>query len=122
MSSIGDLTELLLKVNELMPQLSDFISQFNNIVVTNNVNVITDAAGNMSLDVPNTMSDADLERISQRIGIIDRLITTRGIEIDELLQKSLKIEAKLKQQDPTFSSQILEKVNEFKKLNACYKH
>lgn len=105
-----------------MPQLSDFISQFNNIVVTNNVNVITDAAGNMSLDVPNTMSDADLERISQRIGIIDRLITTRGIEIDELLQKSLKIEAKLKQQDPTFSSQILEKVNEFKKLNACYKH
>jgi hypothetical protein len=52
-----ELTDITLKINELLPQLADFISQFHSIILTNNINVITDAGGNMSLDVPGTMSD-----------------------------------------------------------------
>jgi hypothetical protein len=121
-STIVELTEITLKVNELLPQLSDFISQFNNIILTNNINVITDAGGNMSLDVPGTMPDTDAERISRRISIIDRLITTRCQEINDLLQKGLAIEAKLSKDKVNYTSQILDKVNEFKRLNASYKH
>ena len=77
-STIGELTEVTLKINELLPQFSDFISQFNNIILTHNINVITNTSGNMSLGVSSTMSDIDAEKISKRIGIIDRLIASRG--------------------------------------------
>ena len=121
-SLTADLTEVVTKVNELMPQLSEFILQFNNVVASNSISVITEANGNMSLDVPVTMPDDHAEQLSRRIGIIDRLITTRGQEISGLLHKGLEIEGKLKQQDPQFTSQILEKINEFNRLNDGYKH
>jgi hypothetical protein len=117
-----ELTDITLKINELLPQLADFISQFHSIILTNNINVITDAGGNMSLDVPGTMSDTDADKFSRRISIIDRLITTRGQEINDLLQKGLEIEGKLKKENVNYTSQILDKVNEFKRLNASYKH
>ena len=49
-------------------------------------------------------------------------ITTRGQEINELLQKGLEIEGKLKKENVNYTSQILDKVNEFNRLNASYKH
>ncbi len=121
-STMGEFTEVMLKINELLPQFSDFISQFNNMVLTNNINVITDASGNMSLDVPGTMSDTDAETIGKRINIIDRLITLRAQEINDLLQKGLSLNAQLKKDDVNYTSEILDKVNEFKRLNASYKH
>jgi hypothetical protein len=117
-----DLSEIVIKVNELIPQLSNFIYQFNNIVVENSINVITDTNGNMSLDVPSSMPDSKAEELSKRISIIDRLITTRGQEIDTLLHKGIEIETRLKGQNPEFTSKILDKVHEFKRLNQSYKH
>ena len=121
-STMGELTEVISKVNELLPQLSGFIDQFNNTVLTTNINVITDVTGNMDIDVPASMSDIEANNISKRIGILDRLISTRGQEIDSLLHKGLEIESKLKEQNPNYTSQIIDKVNEFKKLNTSYKH
>lgn len=120
-SSISELAEVTAKINELLPQFSDFISQFHNIIISNSMNVIIEANGNMSLDAPTTMSDADAENIAKRIGIVDRLIITRGMEIDELLQKGLSIEADLKKENVNYTSQILDKVNEFKRLQSSYK-
>jgi predicted component of type VI protein secretion system len=117
-----ELTEIAMKINEMLPQLSDFIGQFNNVVSTTNINVITDSSGNMSIDVPVTMSDIEAEKISKRINIIDRLITLRGQEINDLLQKGLNLETKLKAQNPNYTSQILAKVDEFNRLNFSYKH
>jgi hypothetical protein len=121
-STMAELTEVTLKINELLPQLSDFIDQFNNLVCTKNINVISDVSGNMSIDVPSNMSDAEGEKISRRIGIIDRLITARGEQINHLFQKGLSIETKLKSQNGNYNSQLLDKINEFKRLNASYKH
>lgn len=121
-SLVIELSEVVSKINELMPQLSEFITQFNNIIMNDSVNVITETNGNMSIDVPSNMSDSKAEQLSKKIGIIDRLITTRGQEIDALLQKGFDLENKLKEQDPKFASQILEKANEFKKLNNTYRH
>ena len=121
-STTVELTEITMKINELLPQLSDFIDQFNSIVLSTKINVITDTSGNMSMDVPNSMPDNEVEMIGKRIGIIDRLITTRGQEVNNLLHKGLEIESKLKEQNPNYTSQILDKVNEFKRLNASYGH
>ena len=82
--------------------------------------VVTDLGGNMSLDVPSSMPDDLAEHLGRKIGVIDRLITTRGEEIDGLLHKSIEIENKLESSE--FKSKILERVAEFQKLNKSYKH
>ena len=84
-----DLSQIITDLNSLLPQLSKFINQFNSVITETGVNVITDSTGNMDLDVPQNMSDDEATKISTRIGIIDRLITTRGQEINDLLQNVL---------------------------------
>lgn len=122
MSNLENITTVLTDINTLLPQLSNFIHQFNNLIVETGVNVITDSTGNMSIDVPKNMPDIEAENISKRIGIIDRLITNHGNSINDLFQKGLSIEDKLKKENPEYSSQLTAKIQEFKKLNVSYKH
>lgn len=117
-----DLTDIILEINRQLPQLSDFINHFNAIVNQNNINVITDSAGNMSIDVPLKMPEPVAKDISTRIGVIDRLITSHGQSINTLLNSGLKIEEGLKASNPNYSSQLSEQIAEFKKLNASFKH
>ena len=84
--------------------------------------MVTDIMGNMSIDVPKDMPDSVADNISKRIGIIDRLITTRGQQINELLQNGLTIENRVKMENPKYISQLSDKIAEFKKLNDSFKH
>jgi hypothetical protein len=115
------LLDIVSEVGKLLPQLSNFISQFDTTVVKTGVNVITDTAGSMSIDVPNSMSDVEANNISTRLGIIDRLITTRGQEINTLLQKGLQL-SKIKTENPEYVSQLSDQIQEFRRLNELYKH
>jgi len=117
-----DICDIVSEVNRLLPQLSDFIGQFNNIVTQTGVNVITDRAGNMSIDVPHDMSDALANNISTRIGIVDRLIMTHGTSINDLFQKGLGIEQELKSNNPNYTSQLTNQIAQFKNLNSSYRH
>ena len=121
-STMGEFTEIMSKINELLPQLSDFISQFHNTILTNNINVITDVSGNMSIDVPGTMSDIDAEKISKKLNILDRVISVRTLEINNLLQDGLVLESNFKKDNVNYTSQILDKVKEVERLTASYKH
>lgn len=117
-----DMTNLIVEINDLLPQFSNFISQFNTLVIQSGINVLTDSMGNMSIDIPNDMPDAEATRVNTRIGIIDRLIKTRAQEINSLLQKGLELEKDIKIQNPEYKSELMEKVAEFKRLSASYKH
>lgn len=117
-----DLAESIAEVSRLLPQLSDFISQFNTTVVESNVNVITDSAGSMSIDVPKDMSDAVADKIITRVGLLDRLITSHGQSINEVFKNGLAIEDKLKANNPNYVSQLSDQIAQFNKLNASYKH
>jgi hypothetical protein len=116
------LSEIITDLNTLLPQLADFINQFDKTVSQNGINVMTDSLGNMSIDVPQNISNDSANQISTRIGIIDRLITTRGQEINSLLQKGIVLENKLKSDNPDYVPQLLEKIQEFKRLNCSYRH
>ena len=89
-------------------------------MATSGVNVVTDTGGNMSLDVPSSMPDETAEQIGKKLEIIDRLINTRGQEINAFIEKGLNLEKKL--ESPEFKSKILEKVAEYEKLNKSYNH
>ena len=54
---ILELTQIVETIDQLLPQLKNFIGQFNQVVSSSGVNVVTDTAGNMSLDVPSSMPD-----------------------------------------------------------------
>lgn len=117
-----DISCIVNDINGLLPQLSSFIDQFNNLVTSTNINVVTDTVGNMSIDVPLNMSDVDANNISKRLGIIDRLITTHQTNLSDLFQKGTEIENKLIKENPNYIPQLKEQAVEFKKLNSLYKH
>jgi len=110
------------QINTLIPQLANFINQFSTTVNESGISVVTDSVGNLSIDVPQSMTDEVANTISKKIGIIDRLITTRGQEINELLQKGISLEDKLKRENPHYASELTAKIAEFKRLNALYRH
>ena len=122
MTSNLDISQVVSEINNLLPQLTDFINQFNNLINQTGIQVVSDSMGSMSIDVPANMSDAEVHNISQRIGVIDRLINTRGEEINKLLQEGLRLENKLKTENPHYVSQLTNKIEEFKRLNASYNH
>lgn len=122
LESTFDLSSIITDINELLPQLSDFINNFNKVVVENDINVITDSAGNMSIDFPAKTSDSDANKLTARVGVIDRLIGTQDQKISDLLKEGLIIEEKLKEEDPKYISQLSEQKTELKKLKSSYKH
>jgi NADH-ubiquinone oxidoreductase chain 3 len=121
-SALAELAILITQLDSHMIQLTDFISQFNTTITTLGINVITDATGNLSIEVPLSMSDTDASTTSKRIGILDRLINTRSESITDLLQKGKGLEDSIKLTDPNYKSQLAEKILEFKKINDSYNH
>ena len=116
------ISQIVTELNSLLPQLADFINQFNSTVSQSGVKVLTDSIGNMSIDIPQEMTDDVADRIGSRIRIIDRLINTRGQEINELLQKGIHIENRLKMDNSNYVPQLTEKIQEFRRLNSLYDH
>jgi hypothetical protein len=117
-----DISEIVAEINTLMPQLANFMNQFNTTVSQSGVSVVTDSIGSMSMDVPHNMPDDVANKISTKVGIIDRLITTRGQEINDLLQKGVHLENKLRMENSNYVSQLTDKIEEFRRLNSAYKH
>jgi DNA repair ATPase RecN len=121
-SCLENLSEIVSSLNQMLPQLTGFIEQFHNAVKEFDVNVITDSFGNMSVDVPADMSDIQAQNVSKRLGIIDKLINSHGTSINDLFQKGINIENKLRVNNSNYSSILTEKIAEFKALNSSYKH
>ncbi len=116
------LTEIITQIDIILPQLSEFINQFNNLVKNANINIITEIDGTLSIDVPTSMSDSETQNLSKKIGIIDCLISTKNKEVTDLLEKGISIYSQLKLENPNHNSEILNKIKEFEKLKSNYKH
>lgn len=117
-----DLANILTEINKILPQFDHFIGLFYTTVSHTDVSIIVDTNGNMSMDVPANMSDADAQQLSKRLNIIDTIINSRGTELENLFKQGNVIEKGLVEQNPNFKSEILEKANEFTRLKASYKN
>lgn len=114
--------EIVKELDTLLPELAKFICNFNTTVGQSGINVMTDAIGTMSIDVPQNMSEEVANKLSTRIGIIDRLIATKSQNISDLLQKGAALENKLRSTDFQYVSQLTDRMEEYKKLISSYKH
>lgn len=119
---MDNIIALIPDIDTCMSQLSLFIGQFNEIVNTNNINVITDGTGNISIDVPSSMPVDIQDKLATKVGIVDRLISDRSSNLHELFKQGFEIEKNLRKNDPNYISVIAEKAKAFKELRNTYKH
>lgn len=112
---MNELNNLISEVDKLLPQLTDFIGQFNDLVNKNNINVITDTNHNMSIDISNDINDENANKVARRVGIIDRLIHKHNDSLNGIFTEAKSI-------DNNSSSELKNKIAEFEKIYKTYKH
>lgn len=110
------------QITALLPQLSNFIDQFNKVIIENDVNIFSDSNGNFSADVLKSMSEEQSDKIVKRIGIIDSLIDSHKTTISDLFSRGSALEKDIKINNPSFKSPLLEKAIEFRKISKSYQH
>lgn len=116
-----DLAGILVEINNIIPQYTHFIELFKSTIIGTDANVIIDAGGSMSVDVPVTMPDDKAAQLSKKISVIDSLIRSRSDELEKLLHEGNRIESELLKNNPEYKSQILDKVKIFERLKNSYK-
>jgi hypothetical protein len=115
-----DLQYIIIESTRSLAQLSEFVDQFALLVEANSLRIITDNYGNMALDAPADMPKDYSAFLSRRLGVIDRLIATKGESIYDLLQKGAKLEARIRASNPEYESQITENMDKLIELNRKY--
>jgi hypothetical protein len=109
-------------LDRVLPQLHNFIVQFDTFVQQSNINVITDAQGNMSIDVPSSMSDQLAQKASTKINVLDRLISSQKEKCDELLKEGFNLERAIKRIDTKSESRLNVRNGILKDLCNAHKH
>jgi hypothetical protein len=117
-----DILGIVNELSRLLPQLNDFINQFNNQIITNNINVITDTAGNLSIEVPDTITEAKSKLISSRVSLLDNLIQNHLEKSEGLIHEGILAEEKLMDKEPEYETKLTPFVSEFNKLRSSYRH
>jgi len=91
-------------------------------VIQKGIEVTTDVAGNMAMEVPNSMSSSEEEFVKTKLGVLDRLINTQGEKALKLLEEGTMLEKNIKASNPQYVSRLSQQVELFQKLNSSYKH
>jgi hypothetical protein len=120
-SGLSELVEIISNIDSTLPLLSKFIDNFNTVVANNDINVITEVNGDMSIDVPLDMPKEKRYEISKKLGIIDRLVNTKGTELRTLFEQAVVEQDKLKALNSKDIPQISKQMQIFLDLNKSYK-
>ena len=116
------LAEILNELTPLLSQLDKLIDSFHTVVNSNNINVITDAVGNLSIDAPANMPDSKCLELRERICVTDQIINLQGGKIHDLFVQGQALETQLKSSDPNYTSQLTAKLGIFNNLKLKYGH
>lgn len=117
-----EITDIINQLNKLLPQVNKFINQFHDEIIKHNINVITDTSGNLAIDIPDSIPQAQGKLISARINLLDRLIHTQTDKSEDLIYKGIEIEEKLFNKYPNYETRLTNYVSEFRRLKSSYKH
>ena len=117
-----ELLTIVTELNKLLPQLQGFILNFNQFITEHGLNVITDGSGQLSIDVPSSMSDTDIDKCVKKVGILDRLINNQFESINTIFTKGYDLEANIKKLNSEHLSLLTEKSKILTELKNSYKH
>jgi hypothetical protein len=122
MSDLLELNTLLASIDLEMNQLSSFINQFHELLISKQLNVTSDASGMLMVDAPMSLPDSEASSVGKRVKILDTLINTRRDSIKESIHKGLTIYSEIKAIHPSFNSPILTKLHDLHGLSGRYAH
>lgn len=122
MSEITELSTIIQSINNQMEQLSMFINQFHELVISKQLTVTSDALGALMVDAPISLPDNEASLVGKRITILDNLINTRRDSLKESIHKGLSIYSEIKVVNPGFNSVILTKLSELHDISTKYIH
>ena len=117
-----ELSLLEVDISSNLSQLNDFINQFHNLVITEQLTVKTDAQGVLEVDAPISISEQQGNFVGKKILIIDRLIDNHRLILDKSLTKGLSILEEIHKIHPHYPSKIIEQLHDFKKISGKYIH
>ena len=118
----NELCGIVAELNRVLPQLSGFISNFHRFIAEADINVITDAAGTLSIDVLGDIDESTLQTYVTRINVLDGLIHNRVQEVEGLLARASDIENQLKALNSDYISQLTQHINRLSELVHSYAH
>ena len=116
------LANTLSEIDRLMSQIAGFTSQFHHFLNDNSINVITDAQGQLDIDVPNDISDELAEQHANRINVYDRLINTNINSVENRLERVSELEEQIREIDSNYVSQLPEYSDRLSRLIRLYGH
>lgn len=118
----ADLQKVILELDRLFPQLSDFINKFKDFVNETQINVITDAQGGLSIDVLGGLDDSIVQVYATKVKVLDSLINNHIHKIEELLKTASGIEDKLLESNLDYISRLGSYLENLKRLINSYGH
>ena len=118
----NQLSNVVNESNRLLSQLDNFIDRFNGFVTDNNVNIITDAQGNMSMDVLDNIDDETTNIYINRVQTLDNLIRNHINSLHELITRGNNLENNILNIDPSYNIQFEYINNRLISLKNKYKH
>ena len=118
----GDLQNVIIELDRLFPQLSDFINKFKDFVNETQINVITDAQGGLSIDVLEGLDHSIVKMYATKVQVLDSLIHNHIHKIEELLLKASKIEGEILEFNHDYISQLASSLEKLKVLINSYGH
>lgn len=127
MPTVESFLELSMQMDAVIANLNHFIPQYSNfidgiIAVQTKYNVIiVDQLGNLSVDVPENMTEATQEEVVKKVRILDNLCSQRSMDIETELDKGRSIENQIKQLKPDYTSKISGQIAEFARLRGAFK-
>jgi len=121
-SGLPELLGIISDINYWLPALEGLIEQFHTLVANSDINVITEANGDMSIEVPADMPKEEANYLRKRVGVIDRLINTKGSDIHTLFEQAEAEQTKLKALNTKDIPQISKQMQAFIDLNKSYKN
>jgi len=118
----GQLQETLTEIDRLFSQLGNFINQFHNFVNQTGINVITDAQGELGIDVIDTLDDSIAQQYANRVNVLDSLIHNHIHSIESLLGRVSEVEEQIRQSNSNYPFQLSEYTNRLAQLIRLYGH
>ena len=116
------LGQITTELDRLLSQLNLFIAQFHNFVSQNNINVITDAQGELSIDVLRTLDDTTSQQYANRVDVFDSLIRNHIDSAETLLARMSELENQITGLDPNYVSRLQNYRDTLAQLIRTYGH
>lgn len=104
--SISELDAYIDDVSASLKRMNDMTFQLQKLKREKSIKYIEDEEGNMSIDVPNKMSDQEADNLSKRVQVIDRIYNTEQAKFKKLISEDHAkiLEDSVHRQYNTFSS------------------